>query len=39
MKTAEKINFDLVIVNAELKEAAAVFTDFVKEVSDLCFTV
>ncbi|KAH9393198.1 hypothetical protein TYRP_022061 [Tyrophagus putrescentiae] len=31
VKTAEKINFDLVIVNAELKEAAAVFTDFVKE--------
>lgn len=35
VKTAEKINFDLVIVNSDLKEAVAVFTDFVKDVSDV----
>lgn len=33
VQTAEKIKFDLVIVNSDLKEAAAVFTDFVKDVS------
>ena len=35
VETARAINFDLVIVNSELNEAAAKFTDFVRDVSTL----